>query len=191
MQPAAKAASAAPGKDSLVQQPVDVTLNLFGFEFNIMALAMALTALGILFLFWRIQTTNKLDFADMITKDGRAVSLTKILQLVGGITATWIMVKLTLTGGLTEAVLGIYLAYVGGIEGYSKFISAKYKYNETSVRDRLDADYEEARRPQGQYYGQSYGQYGDAYQYNRPRDMKKQPGEEVEANDPSLKPPKV
>lgn len=99
-----------------------------------MALSFVLLIAGILFLFWRIQRSEKLDFADMITKNGTTVSLTKVLQLVGGLTATWIMIKLTLTGGLTDAILAIYLAYVGGIEGYSKFVAAKYNYREFSVK---------------------------------------------------------
>jgi hypothetical protein len=110
-------------------------LNLFGLQFHIMGVAILGLFLLIMFVFWRIQAQSKLDFADMITKDGRTVSLTKMLQLIGGVTATWIMVKLTLTGGLTEAILGIYLAYVGCIEGYSKFVAAKYGYSEHSIRD--------------------------------------------------------
>lgn len=113
----------------------NMVLELFGCQLNIMAIGILVALLCVLLLFWRIQRTNKLDFADMITKDGRAVSLTKVLQLVGGVTSTWIMIKLTLTGGLTEAILGLYLTYVGAIEAYSKFVSAKYQYTERSVRD--------------------------------------------------------
>lgn len=121
--------------------PVSATMmiEIAGYQINLMSVMVVCLILGILFLFYRIQATDKLDFADMLTKDGRAVSLTKVLQLVGGMTATWIMIKLTLTGGLTETILGIYLAYVGGIEGYSKFVSAKYNYNEKSVRDGAGA----------------------------------------------------
>lgn len=110
-------------------------IELFGVSFNMPGIAITLAAFGILFLFYRIQKSDKLDFADMITKDGKAVSLTKVLQLVGGLTATWIMVKLTMTGGLTEALFGLYLTYVGAIEGYSKFVSAKYGYQEASVKN--------------------------------------------------------
>ena len=118
-----------------MQTSSNMMLNVMGVEINVMAVAVALLVAGVLFLFYRIQRSEKLDFADMITKDGRSVSLTKVLQLVGGITATWIMIKLTLTGGLTEALFGLYLTYVGAIEGYSKFVAAKYKYNEKSVKD--------------------------------------------------------
>lgn len=118
-----------------MQSSAALMLNLFGFEINLMAVSVALLILGVWFLFWRIQRTEKLDFADLITKDGRSVSLTKVLQLLGGVTATWIMIKLTLTSGLTEALFGLYLTYVGAIEGYSKYVAAKYNYSEKSVRD--------------------------------------------------------
>lgn len=123
-----------------------LVIEMFGLQFNVMALAILCVLAIIGFLFYRMQKTEKLDFADMITKDGRGVSLTKILQLVGGMTATWVIIKLTLTGGLTETILGIYLAYVAGVEGYSKFVAAKYNYKESSVKDaRAAAAAEESK----------------------------------------------
>ncbi len=117
------------------QSVSSMVIDVFGYHFNLMALMLVGIGIGFLFLFYRIQASQKLDFADMITKDGRAVALTKVLQLVGGVTSTWIMIKLTLTGGLTEALFGLYLTYVGAIEGYSKFVAAKYGYTEKSVKD--------------------------------------------------------
>jgi hypothetical protein len=110
-------------------------INIMGYQFNMLTIAIVLAFLGILFLFYRIQKSDKLDFADMITEDGTSVSLTKILQLLGGVTATWIIIKLTSAGALTEGLFGIYLGYVAGVEGYSKFVAAKYGYKEGSVRD--------------------------------------------------------
>lgn len=123
-----------------VQQAVSTTIDVFGFPVNLVGVSIVLGLCAILYLFYRIQKTDKLDFADLITKDGRSVSLTKVLQLVGGFTATWIMIKLTLTGGLTDILFGIYLSYVAGVEGYSKFVSAKYGYKESSVKDAKKAD---------------------------------------------------
>jgi len=122
------------------QQVASMVVDIYGYHINFMGLLLAIIGLSFGILFYNIQKSNKLDFADMITKDGRAVSLTKVLQLVGGITSTWIMIKLTLTGGLTEALFGLYLTYVGAIEGYSKYVSAKYGYKETSVKDAAAAD---------------------------------------------------
>lgn len=114
-------------------------VTFFGVSINMMGLAVIMIFVFLAFLFWRIQATGKLDFADLITKDGRAVSLTKVLQLIGGSISSWVIIKLSLTGGLTEAIFGLYLTYVGAIEGYSKFVAAKYNYKETSVKDAADA----------------------------------------------------
>lgn len=128
------AASAASAATTLVSaSPAFVTI--FGITFNPMGVWIAFMLIAILILFWRIQRSDKLDFADMLTKDGKSVSLSKVLQLIGGMTATWVIIKLTLMGGLTEAVFGLYLTYVGAIEGYSKFVSAKYGYTEKSIKE--------------------------------------------------------
>lgn len=79
-----------------------------------------------IYIFWKAQRNNKLDWVDVITKDGRIVSLTKILQLIGGVIGTWIVVQLTLDKNLTWEIFLIFLAYVASIEGFSKFVQAKY-----------------------------------------------------------------
>lgn len=110
----------------------------FGYQFSLataMSWIIFTFILSIIIYLWRIQASGKLDFADMFTKDGKSVSLTKVLQFIGGITATWAMIKLTLSGVLSPELFGVYLAYVGGVEGYSKFVSAKYNYQERSIRD--------------------------------------------------------
>lgn len=91
----------------------------------------------IFMMLWNIQKTKKLDLSDIITKNGKSVSLTKILQLVGGITATWVIVTLTMNSHLTESLFGLYLAYIGGVEGYSKFVAAKYNYSEKSIKEAV------------------------------------------------------
>ena len=149
-----------------MQQAVSMTIDVFGIPVNLVGISIVLGLCALLYLFYRIQKTDKLDFADLITKDGRSVSLTKVLQLVGGFTATWIMIKLTLTGGLTDILFGIYLSYVAGVEGYSKFVAAKYGYKESSVKDakKLDA---------------------------KKLDAKKLDAAVDDLDDPSFKPPKV
>lgn len=110
-------------------------LNLWGYQLNLMTVMIISMIVGMIYLFVKIQTSGKLDFADMFTKDGRKVSATKVLQFFGGLTATWVIVKMGLQGTLTAEILGVYLAYTASIEGFSKFISAKYNYTETSVKD--------------------------------------------------------
>ena len=107
----------------------------FGYNINMIALLIGIILIGVVAFAYTIQKSNKLDFADMITFDGRKVSLSKVLQLLGGLTATWVMIKLTLTNSLSEVLFATYLTYVGAIEGYSKFVAAKYGYQETGIRD--------------------------------------------------------
>jgi ABC-type maltose transport system permease subunit len=111
------------------------TITFIGYTAHVTTWLIFAALVFILFMFYRIQKQEKLDFTDMITNNGRTVSLTKVLQLIGGVTATWVMIKLTIAGNLNDSLFGLYLAYVGGIEGYSKYVAAKYSYTETSVRD--------------------------------------------------------
>lgn len=84
-------------------------------------------ALFIIFMLWYETYKQTLDWRDLITNPAtNRVSLTKILQLVGGVVGTWIMVIVTLHDKLTGDLFFTYLAYVGAIEGWSKFITAKY-----------------------------------------------------------------
>jgi hypothetical protein len=102
----------------------DVTLG--GYSFNLYAMFI-IGLLGLFFfLMWKAQRNKRLDWVDIITKDGRTVSLTKVLQLIGGIVGTWIVVQMTLVNEMSWEILMVYLAYVASIEGYSKFVQAKY-----------------------------------------------------------------
>ena len=112
-------------------------LTIFGMQIEPVSLIIFIAIIGIIFLVYRIQKTEKLDFADMITKNGRSVSLTKVLQLVGGVTSTWVIIKLTLSGTLAMEMFAVYLTYVASIEGFSKFMAAKYRYEEKSVKDNF------------------------------------------------------
>lgn len=98
---------------------------------------------------WRTQKSGKLDLTDILTKNGTSVSLTKVLQLIGGVTATWVIMHLTMSNALSESVFGLYLAYIGGVEGYSKFVAAKYKYDEKSVRVERSATKSESEDDSG------------------------------------------
>ena len=80
------------------------------------------------YMLWRENSTGNIKWVDVVTNHQQRVSLTKLLQLVGGMTGTWIMVYMTLHNLLTTEMLIVYLTYVGAIEGYSKFVAAKYGY---------------------------------------------------------------
>lgn len=113
-------------------------LNIFSYQINLASVLIVLCILGFVFTFWKIQAAKRLDFADMLTKDGSKVSSTKVLQLIGGVVASWVIIKTGSTGTLSAEMFAIYLAYVGSIEGWSKFISAKYNYNETAIKTKVN-----------------------------------------------------
>ena len=124
-------------------------LNIFNYQINLASVLIVLCIFGIVYTFWKIQSAKRLDFADMLTKDGSKVSSTKVLQLVGGIVASWVIIKTGSTGALSIEMFAIYLAYVGSIEGWSKFISAKYNYSETSIKEKA------VLKAQNSYYEQN------------------------------------
>lgn len=102
------------------------TYNQGAFTINVPALIIVMLVMGLIYLLWGANKSGKLDWTDMIVSRGRKVSLTKLLQLIGGITGTWIMISMTVSGKLTSELLMIYLTYVGAIEGWSKFVAARY-----------------------------------------------------------------
>lgn len=127
-----------------------VTFNLYG------------ALLGGLFLFflgalWRAQRQGHLNWHDMITRDGTKVSTTKILQLVGGIVGTWIMVQMTLNEKLTWDMFAIYLGYVASIDGFSKLVMAKY-----GAAGSDDSHVPYPRRPRRPRYEEDCDDAGDA-----------------------------
>jgi hypothetical protein len=101
-------------------------ITLFGFSFNLYGLIILALAVLLIFALYREQRCNHLDWTDMITRDGKKISATKIMQLIGGVVSTWVIIKTTMNDKLTWDLLAIYLAYVASADGFSKFIAARY-----------------------------------------------------------------
>jgi len=96
----------------------------------------------VLYFFWRVHSSKDtvLNFADILTSDGKKVSLSKVLQLTGGITSTLVIWKLTLAGSLSEGIFAIYLTYVASVEGFSRYMAATKGYKEGSIIDAKNGD---------------------------------------------------
>lgn len=110
-------------QQALAQQSM---VNIMGYDINIFG-AVILILLGLfLIALFRAQKAKRLDWLDMLTRDGSKVSTTKVLQLVGGVIGSWIMIKVTLQNTLTWDLFAIYLGYVASVDGFSKLIMAKY-----------------------------------------------------------------
>ena len=90
----------------------------------------------LLFLFYGLWKLGKskdssFDWEDLICNTDivtgkKTASVTKILQLIGGVAGTFVVVKLTLTNSLTWDIFITYLGYVASIDGFSKYLLARY-----------------------------------------------------------------
>ena len=108
-------------------------LTIFNYDVNLYALVIGLIFILLLIGIWRANRANDIEFdcIDLITSvdqtTGKNVaSMTKILQLVGAISGTFIVIKLTLQNSLTWDIFATYLTYVASTDGFSKFMLAKY-----------------------------------------------------------------
>lgn len=137
--PAQIAANAAAVQTAVINNNAMI-INAFGYSINLGSVMIICVMLAMMYTFWRIQVSKRLDFADMLTKDGRKVSQTKVMQVIGGVVGSWVIIKTGMSGTLTFEIFAVYLAYVASIEGFSKFISARYNYDETSVSDAKNND---------------------------------------------------
>lgn len=114
------------------QLMLEESMITFGdFTINAYGIAVSLIFLVIVFVVWRMHKDDDLNLSDMITTydpytNRERASTTKTLQLVGGIVASFAIIKLTLQAALTWDLFAIYLAYVASVEGFSRFLRAKY-----------------------------------------------------------------
>ena len=130
-------------------------VTLFGVTFNIYAAVLILIFTVFLIAIYRAQRAHRFDWMDMITRDGTKISATKILQLVGGIVGTFIVIKLTLQGQLDWDIFAIYLGYVASIDGFSKLVMAKYGARHSDDSAVGTWEYERRGRGRDRYVGSS------------------------------------
>lgn len=154
-------------------------VELFGTTINVYAVLFLLLVVLVLYAIRKAQNDPKSDFdwTDLFTSVDQAsgktkASVSKILQIVGGITSTFIVVKLTFQNNIHFEIFATYLAYVASIEGFSKFMIAKY-----GVQDRSNqSGYDYRNRP--------YGPAPDYTQDNPPSDYRPVPSDPDKDNTP-------
>jgi hypothetical protein len=108
-------------------------ITLFGYQFNVYAIiiALLLTLFLIAVIIAQRDPESEFDWTDLVmsidqSSGKKVASASKILQLVGGATGTFIVIKLTLQNNISFDIFATYLAYVASIESFSKFMIAKY-----------------------------------------------------------------
>jgi hypothetical protein len=106
-------------------------------DMDLMSFVILIMLVSFIVMFWRASIQGRINWVDLIRKPGgKTVSLTKLIQLLGAMVATWIMVKMAMSDKITWDLLATYLAYVGSVEGYSKFVSAKYGADQPTKKDK-------------------------------------------------------
>jgi len=89
-----------------------------------------LLCLGVILMFKaQKDKKHKFNIFDYFLDENGKTSTSKTLQIVAGITSTWIVVKMTIMGTLTYEILGLYMAAFGIAEGWSKYNNLKFKKN--------------------------------------------------------------
>lgn len=96
---------------------------------GILSIGLLMIFIFLFYVFFRAHLKGQLDWKDLIVRpNSNKVSMTKILQMVGGIVATWIMIKTTMSPeGLSWELFTAYLAYVGSVDAYSKYVATRYE----------------------------------------------------------------
>lgn len=85
----------------------------------------------IVFMWYLLKTSsdkaNKFHWIDIISNPDGSASLTRVLQFSAGVTATWVIIKLTVNNNLGIEFFGTYLAAMGISEGFTKWIQYRTK----------------------------------------------------------------
>lgn len=109
------------------------------FTFNIFAIVISVVVICLLLAFYNAHRANKINWVDLVSRDGTTLSLSKVLQLAGAVISSWIMIKLTLQDSLTAELLIVYLTYVASVDGFAKWISYR-SGRDTKVIDERKAE---------------------------------------------------
>lgn len=87
-----------------------------------------------LFVLWKTSRddNNKFHWIDIVSGPDGSASLTRILQLVAGVTGTWVVVQATAGKWLNVDIFAVYLAAMGISEGFTKWIQSKNQQQQTT-----------------------------------------------------------
>jgi hypothetical protein len=117
---------------SFLEHPIALSLNML--TLSVLALLALLAAL-----FWQAAKRG-LSCLDLITdKSSGRMSLTKVMNLFGGIVGAWVVMRMAIDKSLDWDVFAIYLAYCASTHGFSTWLSARYKPGEPAAASPAQA----------------------------------------------------
>ncbi len=94
-------------------------------ELQINLLSMVVFAVFMLVFFVMFIHRGQISCLDLFTSPDGRLSRTAIGQTLGVVVAVWAPVYTTIDGKLDATVMGISLAYLGGVEAYAKYLRWK------------------------------------------------------------------
>lgn len=98
---------------------------------DLVTLSVMVLAFLLLMLFWQAARKG-LSCLDLITDKGSGkMSLTKVLNLVGTLVGTWVVMRMAVDKSLGWEIFALFLAYCAGTHAFSTYLSAKFKPGET------------------------------------------------------------
>lgn len=92
-------------------------------QLNALSVVVTIAFCLLLFVMWTHR--DRLDCVDLITSPDGRLSRTAIGQVSGTLVAIWTPVYMSAKGTLDPVVLGLCLAYLGGVEAYAKYLRWK------------------------------------------------------------------
>lgn len=99
-------------------------------EIGIGEVTVALIVLGIMLLLFQASRKGY-TCLDLVTDKGSGkLSLTKVLNLLGGLVGTWVVVRMAMDRTLGWDVFTAYLLYCASTHGFSNYLSAKFRPGE-------------------------------------------------------------
>lgn len=94
-------------------------------------LVLIIVALAVLIKLSRNPNT-KFNLISIVSNPDGSASLTRILQLAAGVTATWVIINYTINLKLGVEMFATYLAAMGISEGFTKYLQSKGKQNDSN-----------------------------------------------------------
>lgn len=94
-------------------------------QLQVNMLSMVVMAVFLLVFFVLFVHRGKVNCLDLLTSPDGRLSRTAIGQTLGVVVAVWAPVYTTIDGKLDATVMGISLAYLGGVEAYAKYLRWK------------------------------------------------------------------
>lgn len=85
----------------------------------------AILMIALILWFAHNKSNHSFNVFDYFVDESGKASKTGLGQLIAIFTGTWVIVNMTVAGTITEGIFGLYLAAMGMMAGWSKYMNKK------------------------------------------------------------------